>query len=92
MTNQKTTEKIQVDERRMASLCSSIFSQPDAMELLKLYDKYFTQMPVAHPDKSDRHACFREGQNDMIRRFKAGIGFHTINKRGQNDGSNPDTI
>lgn len=78
-------------EKRFNSLCFAIFNSEQGKELMSLLDEMLTTA-VAIPSLDSSHAYHREGQNDIIRRFKKAMNDHKQHKqRGENDGSNAST-
>lgn len=75
------------EDKRFSQLCYSVLNNPDGKELLKFLHQKFLIAPVADPDRSVNYAYYREGQNDLVRKLRAAITIHSINMRGNNDGT-----
>lgn len=58
--------------KNFSRLCYSLFNSDDGKEFLE-YLETILMSPVADPSKDSRYAYFREGENNLIRRIKAGI-------------------
>lgn len=74
--------------RRFAYLCYAVFTDALGKELMKHLDTLSCQ-PVAPHTETSAYAYFREGQNDIIRRLKAGIELHAQSMRGEHDRRSP---
>ena len=58
--------------RRFTYLCYEVFNDGLGKELMGHLNEVL-QQTVADPDKDASYAYFREGENNIIRRFKAAI-------------------
>lgn len=63
---------------KLEQLACSVFTTPNGKELMKLLTDKFLYAPVASPADSAAIAYWREGQNNIIRRF-----LNAINKKEQ---------
>lgn len=71
--------------KKFESLCYAVLNNSQGKELLKYLSVKFLNAPVAEPTKNTNFAYFREGQNDLIRKLRAGILFHVNRLRGNSD-------
>lgn len=73
------------EEKRFNALCFKVFTTEDGKSLLKELHNTMLIAPVARPDKEIYFAYWREGQNDMIRRFRTAMKHHSETIRGDHD-------
>jgi len=66
---------LKAKQERFITLCYNVFQlNKDGKELLFLLkESLIDKTPVADPTKSESHAYFREGQNNIIRSLYANI-------------------
>lgn len=88
MNSQHYQDKLDEDDLKLEQLCYAALNNPQGKELLTFLHQRFLMAPVADPDKEIGHACFREGQNNLIRSLRTAIKFHAARMRGNNDGTN----
>jgi len=63
------------DEARFCTLCHQVFNTPTGKELMTFLDTILIS-PVANPQRDANFAFHREGENNLIRRLKAGMMLH----------------
>jgi len=75
-----SNQQNQYQPNRYDELCYALFEHDErAKELLGiLVDSLLINTAVADPDKSERHDCYREGQNSIVRSFKHGASKHKL--------------
>ena len=71
-------------KKRFNQLCHQVFGTPEGQELMK-YLEEIMRAPVAMPEKNANFAYWREGENNIIRLFRAASHLHTTASRGEND-------
>ena len=76
MTQQQLQqEQFRLEQEKWLHLCYDVFkTYPRGAELLeKLKTSLMIESPAADPEKTDKHAFFREGQNSLVRSFVQNI-------------------
>ncbi len=74
--SENISNSLNKDKKDLISACHAVFTSAQGNNMLELLKKQYLMQPVRDPNKSDAHACIREGENNLIRFFMQSIELH----------------